>query len=125
MYKYIERKAVPTSDHLALAILQDNDDVKETVSFFLQRDKTGFLIQHGKRSILVELDWRNCVIVQGAYPGEICLLPMVPAMVASMENCFHAKAPDEFKHIVRTIFSCDYKESIEVEANPSDYSLVS
>jgi len=111
MYQYIERKQIEPSDRLSLAILEDNEGNRETVSHFLERDKDGFLIRFKGRSILVTLDWRNCVCVKGPYPNEVCLLPMVPAFCASMENCFHNHASDDFKQIVRQIFSADYEES--------------
>lgn len=110
MYRYIGRKNVPTSDRLSLSVLEDNDGLQETVSFFLERDKRGFLINVNGRSILVELDWRGCVCVKGPYPHEIALLPMVPAFCSGMRNCFPEQVSDEFKQIVQKVFSADFIE---------------
>lgn len=111
MYQYIHREPIKGSDCLATGILEDNEGKRETVSFFLERDRNGFLVRYQGRPILVELDWRNCVRIVGPYPGELCLMPVVPAFCGAMTNWFHKGASEEFKTIVQKIFSLDWQES--------------
>lgn len=111
MYQYVGREKIQTSDGLSVGLLVDNEGRRETVSYFLERDTGGFLVRYRERSILVKPDWRNCIVITGAYPGELCLLPIVPAFRAAMLNWFHKSASKEFQEIVYKIFSLDYEES--------------
>lgn len=113
MYKYIDRQPIPNSDQLSIAILEDNDGTKGTVSEFMERDRKGFLVRYKSRSILVELDWCNRVKVTGAYPNEVAMFAFVPLFCEAMEKNFHQSASEEFKQIVQQLFSVDFKFPLE------------
>lgn len=114
MYKYVERVLIPDGDNLSIAVLEDNDGEKKTISEFLERDRKGFMVRWKTRSILIELDWCNRVKVSGAYPGEVAMFPFIPLFSAAMDRHFHINANEEFKQILRELFSLDFKKELEL-----------